>query len=111
MARNSRARVPSVGKEDIKSLNAGRRRTESDALVAKAKLMTRGNVDRTPKRTTQPRKQKITHKRRTENSEHKFAFKISDSSSECGKSVLNSNLLVDTGATSHIVSDPSKFNF
>ena len=45
----------------------------------------------------------------TENSEHTFAFKISDSSSECGKSVLNSNLLVDTGATSHIVSDPSKF--
>ena len=45
----------------------------------------------------------------TENSEHTFGFKISDSSSECGKSVLNSNPLVDTGATSHIVSDPSKF--
>ena len=45
----------------------------------------------------------------TENSEHTFAFKISDGSSECGKSVLNSNLLVDTGASSHIVSDPSKF--
>ena len=45
---------------------------------------------------------------RTENSEHTFAFNMTDGSSECGRNVLNSNLLVDTGATSHIVSDPSK---
>jgi hypothetical protein len=42
-----------------------------------------------------------------ENSEHTFTFKVSDSSG-CGKSYSN-NLLVDTGATSHIVNDKSKF--
>ncbi|CAB4039167.1 Retrovirus-related Pol poly from transposon TNT 1-94, partial [Paramuricea clavata] len=44
---------------------------------------------------------------KTENSEHTFTFKVSDSSA-CGKSYSN-NLLVDTGATSHIVNDKSKF--
>ena len=39
------------------------------------------------------------------NDEHAFAFRVSDSS---GKSI-NSNLLVDSGATSHIINDKSKF--
>ena len=46
-------------------------------------------------------------RKKTEDNEHMFAFKVSDSS-DCGKS-LNDNLLVDTGATSHIVNDRSKF--
>jgi hypothetical protein len=39
-----------------------------------------------------------------ENNEHMFTFKVSD----CGTSFSN-NFLVDTGATSHIVNDISKF--
>ena len=46
-------------------------------------------------------------RKKTEDNEHTFAFKVSDSS-DCGKS-LNDNLLVDTGATSNIVNDRSKF--
>ena len=46
-------------------------------------------------------------RKKTEDNEHTFAFKVGDSS-DCGKS-LNDNLLVDTGATSHIVNDRSKF--
>ena len=46
-------------------------------------------------------------RKKTEDNEHIFAFKVSDSS-DYGKS-LNNNLLVDTGATSHIVNNTSKF--
>ena len=46
-------------------------------------------------------------RKKTEDNEHTFAFKASDNS-DCGKS-LNDNLLLDTGATSHIVNDRSKF--
>ena len=45
--------------------------------------------------------------KKTEDNEHTFTFKVSDGS-DCGKSI-NNNLLVDTGATSHIVNDRSKF--
>ena len=45
--------------------------------------------------------------KKTEDNEHTFTFKVSDGS-DCGKSI-NNNLLVYTGATSHIVNDRSKF--
>ena len=48
---------------------------------------------------------KAEEKSSEKNDEHSFAFRVSDSS---GKSV-NSNLLVDSGATSHIINDKSKF--
>ena len=43
--------------------------------------------------------------------EHSFTFKVSDSSNSehVGKSLYSDNLLVDTGATSHIITDKSKF--
>ena len=41
------------------------------------------------------------------NISHSFAFIISEHESSRGK--VNSNLLVDTGATSHIISDKAKF--
>ena len=44
-----------------------------------------------------------------ENNEHSFTFTVSDSNTKrCGKNI-NDNLLVDTGATSHIINDRSKF--
>lgn len=42
------------------------------------------------------------------NNEHSFAFVVSDNDTRFGKNI-NNNLLVDTGATSHIINDKSKF--
>ena len=45
-----------------------------------------------------------------ENNEHMFAFISKDTNSKPGTNIKNnSSLLVDTGATSHIINDKSKF--
>ena len=105
------ALVLSVEEGEIKSPNVGRslERTENGAVVAEAKThdtkecrLNAAKNDSAKKAEDQGQA-----KKKTEDNEHTFAFKVSDSS-DCGKS-LNDNLLVDTGATSHIVNDRSKF--
>ena len=53
---------------------------------------------------------KAEEQERTTNHEHSFAFVVSDNVNDerFGKKI-NNNLLVDTGATSHIINDKSKF--
>ncbi|CAB4034762.1 Hypothetical predicted protein [Paramuricea clavata] len=88
--------------ENIMVTNRERTETESGAVAVETKRMIRSNADQiwgdSAKKAEDQGRTKI------ENNGHMFTFKVSD----CGTSFSN-NFLVDTGATSHIVNDISKF--
>jgi hypothetical protein len=99
--------VLNAGERDIKARSVGRRHRKDGVATAKVKP-TRQRIAgrRKMRRRQQPRRQRQVG----ENNEHTFAFTSKDTINKSGiHNKSNSSLLGDTGATSHIINDKSKF--
>ena len=88
---------------------------KSEKWCAKSKSKTHNTKDcrsgknDSAKTATEPKKEEIKEEIKEDNNEHLFSFTLQDLEDGSRRKPQNSNLLVDTRATSHIINDSSKF--
>ena len=106
--KSSRGTVLNAARRDIEDLSLGQsqRKPENGAAYVKPKaIYNRGMTSKRRKNGT--REDQEEHK--DNKNEHAFTFTVSDNNVERLGKTFRKNLLVDTGVTSHIITDKSKF--